>query len=289
MYEPHLHHNSNGNGDHELVEEVIPEDENTTISIPQTNARPTIHWGPVVDSDLNNSKEQINTDAEHFDALFARSNVSPPPSHPRCYSSCSTTAVPSLLLTANVPSNAHARSQPLLSSSPMSKRQSHDYTADANHRQSTPSSPTSKSPSSSSSAAAAAQTKRKNFSLTHAAQTFLQASNIQNEQLEPLARSCSYKRPQSMKKYRQKKKEKEKEKEQQQQSLSTRKYSTTTTTQNNHIPNTTTSDSSRKSISATTTRISAVDLMATDDPQDQWSSPKIQRSGRIGKSHCSIT
>ena len=280
MYEPHLHHNSNGNGDHELVEEVIPEDENSMISIPQINTRPTIHWGPVVDTDVN-SKEEINTDTEQFDALFARSNASsPPPSHPRCYSSCSTTAVP-LLLTANIPTNAHAKSQPLLTSSPMSKRQSHDYTADNNHRQSIPSSPTSKSASSSSSVAA--QTKRKNFSLTHSAQTFLQASNIQIEQLEPLARSCSYKRPQSMKKYRQKKKEKEKEKEQQ-QSLSTRKYSTTATTQNNHIPNTTTSDSSRKSISATTTRISAADLMATDDPQDQWSSPKIQRSGRIGKS-----
>jgi hypothetical protein len=280
MYEPHLHYNSNGNEDHELVNEVIPEDENSTKSIPQINVRPTIHWGPVVDSDLN-SKEQINTDTEHFDALFARSNASSPPlSHPRCYSSCSPSTVPSLLI-ANVSSNALATSQPLLSSSPLSKRQSDDHTVDNNHRQSIPSSPTSKSRSSNSSVAA--QTRRKNFSLTHASQTFLQASNIQNEQLEPLARSCSYKRPQSLKKYRQKKKEKEKEKEkEQQQSFSTRKYSTTTT-QNNPMLHTTASDSSRKSVTATTARISAVDLMAADDTQDQWSSPKIQRAERLGK------
>jgi hypothetical protein len=280
MYEPHLHYNSNGNEDHELVDEIILEDESSTKFTSQMNSRPTIiHWGPVVEGDLN-SKEEINTDTDHFDALFARSNASSPPlTHARCYSSSSSSTVPSLL-TANVPSNVHANSQPLLSSSPSSKqRQSHDYTSDTNHHQSISSSPTSKTPSSNFSVAA--QTKRKNFSLTHASQTFLQASNIQNEPLEPLARSCSYKRPQSIKKYRQKKKEKEKEKEQQ-QSFSTRK-SSTIITQNNHIPYITASDSSRKSVTTPTTRISAVDLMAMDDPQDQWSSPRTQRSERLGK------
>jgi hypothetical protein len=273
MYEPYLNHISNGNEDNELINEVIPEDETST----KINSRPTIHWGPIVEGD-SNGKEQINTDTEHFDALFARSNASPPPltSHPRSYSSSSPSTVPSLL-TANTSSHLSARSQPLLSSSPSSKqRQSHDLTIEINHQQSISSSPKSQQSNSSS-----ARTKRKNFSLTHATQTFLQASNSQNEQLGPLARSCSYKRPQSIKKYRQKTKEKEKEKEQ--QYFSTRKYSTTITAQNNHSPYTTTSDSSRKSVTTTTGRISAADLMATDDPQDQWSSPKTQRSERLGK------
>lgn len=264
MYDPHVTHLTNGTED----QEVTPENETST----KNNSRPTIHWGPVVDGDVN-GKEEINTETDHFDALFARSNASPP-SHPRCYSSCSPSTIPSLL-TANTPTHLTAKSQPLLSASPSSKhRQSNDHSSDTN-----PSSPRTSQQSNPPSA----RTKRKNFSLTHAAQTFLQASNSQNEQLEPLARSCSYKRPQSIKKYRQKKKEKEKEKEQQQQSLSPYKHSTITTSQNNQLPYMATSDSSRKSVTATTPRISAADLMSTDDPQDQWSSPKPRRSERLGK------
>ena len=123
-----------------------------------------------------------------------------------------------------------------------------------------------------------AQARRKKFFSTHAAQIFLQSSNSQSEQLEPLARSCSYKRPQSIKKYRQQKKGKEKEKEQKEYS-STRKYST----YNNNILRTVTSDSARKSVGGATSRISATDLMATVDRHDQWSSPKALRSGRVGK------
>jgi len=275
MYEPHLNHISNGTEDNELVNEVILENEISSKYMSQINSRPTIHWGPVEEGD-SNGKEQINTDTDHFDALFARSNASP--THPRCYSSCSPATIPSLL-TADTSSNLIAKSQPLLSSSPSSKqKQGHDIPTDTNHRQSVSSS----SPKNQQSNSTSAHTKRKNFSLTHATQTFLQASNSQNEQLEPLARSCSYKRPQSIKKYRQKKKEKEKEKEQQQY-LSTRKSSIITTSQNNHTPHTVISDSSRKSVTATIGRISATDLMATDDPQDQWSSPKIPRSERLGK------
>jgi hypothetical protein len=268
MYEPNVNYIPNGTENNELVNEIIQEDETSTTIMSQINSRPTIHWGPVVEGDLN-SKEEINTDTEHFDALFARSNASPPPaSHPRCNSSCSPSTVSSLL-PINPSSQLYANSQPLLSSSPSSKqKQSHDITpTDINHQQSNSSS---------------ARTKRKNFSLTHAAQTFLQAANGQNEQLEPLARSCSYKRPQSIKKYRQKKKEKEKD--QQQHFSSARKYSTTTSSQNNHISHTVTSaDSSRKSVIAITPRISAIDLMATDDPHDQWSSPNTRRSTRVGK------
>jgi hypothetical protein len=274
MYEPHLNHISNGNEDNELVNEVISENEVSTKYLSQINSRPTIHWGPVVEGD-SNGKEQINTDTDHFDALFARSNASPPP-HPRCYSSCSPSTGPSLLI-ADTSSHLTAKSQPLLSSSPSSKqKQPHDVPTDTNHRQSGSSS----SPKTQQSNSTSAHTKRKNFSLTHATQTFLQASNSQNEQLEPLARSCSYKRPQSIKKYRQKKKEKEKE---QQQYLSTRKSSIIITSQNNHTPYTVISDSSRKSVTAIIGRVSATDLMAADDPQDQWSSPKIRRSERIGK------
>lgn len=261
MYEPHLHEN-NTNGD-EIIIESIPDD--STSMLPSISIRPTIHWGPVEDSDLN-GKEQINTDTEQFDALFARSNASsPPPSHPRCYSSCSTATAPSFLTTNSTSSHLHARSQPLLSASPTSKpRQSSDLPSDILQ----------------SSNSSTAQTKRKNFSLTHTAQDFLQAANIQNEQLEPLARSCSYKRPQSMKKYRQKKKEKEKE-QQPQQFLSARKSSTTITSTANHsIVLSATSDSSRKSITSPSGRVSAADLMATDD---HWSSPTTRRSERIGK------
>jgi hypothetical protein len=122
--------------------------------------------------------------------------------------------------------------------------------------------------------------KRKTFSLTHAAQAFLQSSNAQCEQLEPLARSCSYKRPQSIKKYRQQKRGKEKEKEKEQKEyLSSRKYSI----YHNNILNTVASSCARKSVSSATSRISAIDLMAADDPHDQWSNPKANRSGRVGK------
>ncbi|CAF2956650.1 unnamed protein product [Rotaria sp. Silwood2] len=274
MYEPHLNHKSNSNEDHELVNDIIPEDEASTTIISQNNSRPTIHWGLVVEGD-SNGKEQINTDTEHFDALFARSNASPlPASHPRCYSSCSPSTVPSI--SPNTTStHLCAKSQPLLSSLPSSKqKQSQETISDTSHRQSASSTPKSQQ-----SNPTLARTKRKNFSLTHAAQTFLQASTSQNEQLEPLARSCSYKRPQSIKKYRQKKKEKEKD---QQQYFSTRKNSTTTTSQNNHSFHRVTSDSFRKSITATTARVSAADLMTTGEPQDQWSSPNSQRASRIG-------
>jgi hypothetical protein len=273
MYEPHLNQLSNGNEDSALAHETILEDETSTTFISQHNSRPTIHWGPVVEGD-SNGKEQINTETDHFDALFARSNASPsPPPHPRCYSSCSPATDPSLL-TATASSHISAKSQPLLSSS--KQKQPHDLTPDTSSRQSISSSSSSKNQQSNSSSA---RNKRKNFSLTHTAQTFLQATNSQNEQLEPLARSCSYKRPQSIKKYRQKKNEKEKEKDQEQY-FSARKNSITTTSQNNPSLYTGTYDSPRKSVTA---RVSATDLMATDDQQDQWSSPSAQRSGRVGK------
>ncbi|CAF0780110.1 unnamed protein product [Rotaria sordida] len=276
MYEPHLNHKSNSNDEHELVNDVILEDEVSPTIISQNNSRPTIHWGRIVEGDLN-GKEQINTDTEHFDALFARSNASPlSPSHPRCYSSCSPSTV-SPISPTNTSTHLYATSQPLLSSSPSSKqKQSHDTIMDINQRQSTSTTSTHKNQQSN---PTLAHTKRKNFSLTHTAQTFLQTSTSQNEQLEPLARSCSYKRPQSIKKYRQKKKEKEKD---HQQYFPTRKYSTTTTSQNNHSFHQGTSDSFRKSVTAATARVSATDLMATDDPQDQWSSLNTQRSTRVG-------
>ena len=165
----------------------------------------------------SNTKKEINTDTEHFDALFARSKVSPSsPPHPRCYSTCSPSSSSSLLIN-NVPSHLYAESQSQLPSSPLPKqKQSHDITIDINHPQSISSTSNTKSQQSSS---ASARAKRKKFSVTHEAQTFLQASNIHSEHSEPLARSCSYKRPQSIKKYRQNKKEKEKD--QQQYSFST--------------------------------------------------------------------
>jgi hypothetical protein len=288
MFEPRLNSISNELDDSDLIHEIIPEDETSIDMLSHMNVRTTIHWAPVVEGDFN-SKEHINTDAEHFDALFARSNGSSPPSHPRCYSSGSPSTAPSLL-TADPTTQIYAQSQPLLStsSSPSKLKQSSEIIADVPSQQSTVSSSSSSSLKTSSSSARA---KRKNFSLTHAAQTFLQASNGQNEQLEPLARSCSYKRPQSIKKYRQKKKEKEREKEkekEQQQThyLSSHQYSTMATSPNTHTSSSATTDSSRKSIVATTTvvaRISAADLMTVDDAQDQWSSLQAQRSGRIGK------
>jgi len=269
MYEPHHHHHhlqSNENDENELVNETIPED-----SISHRNSRTTIHRRSEREGDIN-IKQKINTDTAYFDALFARSNASPPPlPHPRCYSSCSPSTVPFQLFTDNL--HNYAKSQPHLISS-YSPHSAHSFKQYDDRRQSTASSSKSQqsnptlSPNS-------AQIKRKNFSLTHAAQVFLQSSNSQ--QLEPLARSCSYKRPQSIKKYRQKKgKEKEKE---QKEYFSTRKYST----HNNNILHTVASDSARKSVSSATSRISATDLMATDDPHDQWSNPKTQRSGRVGK------
>jgi hypothetical protein len=276
MYEPHHHHHhhqpqSNENDDNELVNEIIPEND-----ISHTNSRTTIHWRPDREGDMN-IKQKINTDTEYFDALFARSNASPPPSpHPRCYSSCSPSTIPFQIFT-DTSSHNYAKSQPHLisSSSPYSVKQ---YEA---RRKSTVSSVKSQqsnptlSPNS-------AQMKRKTFSLTHSAQAFLQSANSHCEQLEPLARSCSYKRPQSIKKYRQQKKSKEKEKEkekEQKEYFPSRKYST----HNNNILHTVISDSTRKSVSSATSRVSAIDLMATDDPHDQWSNPKTNRSGRVGK------
>jgi hypothetical protein len=267
MYEPHHHHHPQSN-ENELVNDVILEDGRS-----HRNSRTTIHRRPEREGDMN-IKQKINTDTEYFDALFARSNASPPLSpHPRCYSSCSPSTIPFQIFTDNL--HNYAKSQPhLLSSSSSSPRSVHLIKQYDDRRQSTASSAKSQqsnptlSPNS-------AQIKRKNFSLTHAAQVFLQTSNSQ--QLEPLARSCSYKRPQSIKKYRQKK-GKEKEKEQKEYS-STRKYST----HNNNILHTVASDSARKSVSSATSRISATDLMATDDPHDQWSNPKTHRSGRVGK------
>ncbi|CAF1087753.1 unnamed protein product [Rotaria magnacalcarata] len=276
MYEPHLNQLSNSNETHELVDDVIFEDKASPTVISQNNSRPTIHWDFVVEGD-SSGKEQINTDTDHFDALFARSNASPLPSpHPRCYSSCSPATAPQ-----SSPSNtsAHfiAKSQPLLPSSPSFKpKQSCDSAIDASHKQSTSSTSTPKSQQSN---PALARTKRKNFSLTHAAQTFLQASNTQNEQLEPLARSCSYKRPQSIKKYRQKKKEKEKD---QHQYFSAHKSNTSAPSQNSQSFYRVTSDSFRKSIATPTGRVSVADLMANDDTSDQRSSPNTERAARIG-------
>ena len=279
MFEPQLNSMANGTESGDFIPKTIFEDETSIEVISQIIVRPTIHWGPVVEGG-SNSKEQINTDTEHFDALFARSNEpSSPPSHPRCYSSCSPSTAPSLL--AATPSvHLHAKSQPLLSSpiSPLKVKQINDSSNDIPSRQSTVSSSSSLKNGSSSSSSA--RIKRKNFSLTHTAQTFLQASNSQTEQLEPLARSCSYKRPQSMKKYRQKKKEKE-----QPLSLSARQSSTIATLPTTtHISSSIIADSARKSIvAAAPARISATDLMTTDDPHEQWSNLKIQRAARIGK------
>lgn len=254
MYETNINILSDGKeNDTELDEE----------NLAKTNSRPTIHWGPVLKTD-SIVKEEINTDTDHFDALFARSNASPP--HPRCYSTCSPSTVPTLITTDTSP-QLIAKSHPLLNSS--KTKSSQEITAEPN------SSPGQMS----------AKTKRKNFSLTHSGQTFLQATVYPHEQLEPLARSCSYKRPQSIKKYRQKKdKEKEKEQQQQQQEsyFSQRNSGTVATSQANHSAFTVMSDSTRKSTTNTTPRISATELMAIDDPQDQWSSPKPTRSERLG-------
>jgi len=275
MFEPHVNPIMTGLDQNDLIHETIPEDDTTMIN----NGRPTIHWGPVLDGGESTSKGQINTDTDHFDALFARSNHSSPPPHPRCYSSCSPATAPQNL--SNNPSTQpYAKSQPLLSSSPNSSSplkikgpQQNDGSIENPGQQSNASSSSSSLKTSSSSA----RMKRKNFSLTHAAQTFLQASNCQTEQLEPLARSCSYKRPQSIKKYRQKKKDKDKDKDKnkdkESQTLSGRPSQPISAP----LPPST---SARKSIGGG--RISAIDLMTTDDPQDQWSNLQSQRSGRVG-------
>lgn len=195
-------------------------------NLTRINSRPTIHWDPVLETG-SIVKEEINTDTEHFDALFARSNAYP--SHPRCYSTCSPPTVPTVITTGTSPQLV-AKSQPLLNS--LKAKGSEEILAEMN----------------SSSGQISAKTKRKNFSLTHSGQTFLQATVYPHEQLEPLARSCSYKRPQSIKKYRQKKdKEKEKEEQQKQSYFSQRNSSIITTSQTNHSPSAFTSDSTRKS------------------------------------------
>ena len=256
MYEANLNDLSDGKEN-----EMGLGDEN----LPRVNSRPTIHWGPVLETD-STVKEEINTNTDHFDALFARSNASL--SHPRCYSTCSPLTVPTLITTDTSP-GLTAKSQPLLSSS--RTKNSQEMLAESN----------------SSSKQMSAKAKRKNFSLTHSGQTFLQATASPHEQLEPLARSCSYKRPQSIKKYRQKK-EKEKEQQQQQSYFSQRNSSTLATSQTNHPLCTVASDSSRKSLANTTARISATELMATDDPQDQWSGSKQTRTERLGMKHVDV-
>ena len=291
MYEPHHHHHhhyrqSTENEDNELANEVILEDK-----ISPTHSRTKLSR----QGDLN-VKQTINTDSEQFDALFARSSVSPPPSpHPRCYSSGSPCPpIPFPIFADTATSEHHAKSQPhLISSSssppplpppPFSAKSVID-----DRRQSTVSSVKSQS-SNPVLAPNCAQMKRKTFSLTHTSQAFLQSSNFQSEPLEPLARSCSYKRPQSIKKYRQAKRGKEREQREcfpSTSSSSSRKYST----QNNNILHTVVATATRRSVSSATSRISAIDLMANDDPHDQWSNTKSNRSGRVGKSksinnHC---
>ncbi|UJR09356.1 hypothetical protein I4U23_013600 [Adineta vaga] len=270
MHEPHLHQESIKDKNDELRNENPLEKTNS-----RTASRTTVHWKPSQNENNINSKQQINTDTEQFDALFARSNASSPPSpHPRCYSSTTPVTLP-FQLSTDTPTHHYAKSQPHLTSLPTRSVRIVD-----DRRQSNTSSNKSQQ-SSATLSPVVAQTKRKNFFLTHAAQVFLQSSNSQSEQLEPLARSCSYKRPQSIKKYRQQKKEKgkerEKEKERKEYS-SPRKYST----YNNNILHTVALDSARKSVSVVPSRISATDLMATVDPHDQWSSPKALRSGRVG-------
>lgn len=280
MYEPSYHHHQQQQSDeNDLINEknhLIDSDD-----LPVKTSRTSMHRQPQEERECDdmNIKQQINTDTAQFDALFARSNASPPPSpHPRCYSSCSPSTVPFQIFTQTSTHN-HAKSHPYLSSSASSSRsakQQQQQITKQDRRSSTISS--NKSPRSSSSLSnSSAQMKRQTFSLTHAAQTFLQSTNSQSE---PLARSCSYKRPQSIKKYRQQKRGKEKEKEKEQKEyFSSRKSST----YNNNILHTVVSDSARKSISGATSRVSATDLMANDDLYDQWSNPKSHRSARVGK------
>lgn len=272
MYEPHHHHHhqyrqSNENQDNELANEIILED-----NISPTHSRTKISRRIDREGDL---KATIDTNAEQFDALFARSNVSPPPSpHPRCYSSGSPTSTIPFAIFADQSIETHAQSQPHLISSPPPPSPSVKSSND-DRRQSTVSSIKSQS-SNPVLSPNSAQMKRKTFSLTHTSQPF-QSGNFQSEHLEPLARSCSYKRPQSIKKYRQAaKKGKEKE---QKECFSSRKSST----QNNNILNTVAATTTRRSVSSATSRISAIDLMAADDPHDQWSNSKGNRSGRVGK------
>ena len=267
MHESHYYSPSNETYNIESLKEVIFEDNPS-----HQNSRTAIYWELNQEDDMD-IKQQINTNTEYFDALFARSNASVlplPPPHPRCYSSCSPSTVPFQVFVDN-PLDNYAKSQPHLTSS-------HSAKQIESCRQSAIS--LSKSQQSSSTVSStSAQIKRKSFFLTHVAQTLLQTSNSQCEQLQPLARSCSYKRPQSIKKYRQtKEKEKEKEKEQKGHT-SSRKYSTYA----NSNFHTVAFYSGRKSITGTALRISATDLMAVDDPRDQWSSPRAHRSQRIGK------
>ena len=261
----------------ELVHDTIPEDD-----ISPHHSRPAIHWRPDLEGDTH-VKEQINTDTEQFDALFARSNASPPPSpHPRCYSSTSPSARPSQILT-EIPLHLYAKSQPHLIFSSSSSSSSSAKAFNDRRRSLAAGSPSLSVKSQSSNPSllsSSAQMKRKNFSVPHTGQAFLQSTTSPSEQLEPLARSCSYKRPQSIKKYRQQKKGKEREKEQKEYSASSATSSRKYSTQNNNVSRTVTSESARKSISSATSRISATDLMANDD---QWSSPKANRSARIGK------
>ena len=276
MHELDINQTSNSNEDHEIVNEIMPDDKIPTTILSQNNKPSTIHMEFVVEGD-SNTKDEINTDTEHFDALFARSKASlRSPSHLFRYGSFSPSNSSSFLIN-DAPAHLYAKPPLQLLSSPLSKqKQSHDITIDISHPQSISSTSNAKSQQASSTLALA---KRKKFSVTHEAQTFLQSPNIQSEQLEPLARSCSYKRPQSLKKYRQNTKEEEKG---QQQYFSPRKYSATLS-QNNHILHPTMSDSFRKTTTTATTKISAADLMVNINPDDRWSSLNTPRSMRIGK------
>jgi hypothetical protein len=248
----------NINDKKELIHEIILEDDRSSTSYRRSSIR----------HDDSTIKEEINTDTKQFDELFARSQGSPsPPSpHPRCYSSSSPSTAPFQCLDA-VPSHSYARSQPHLITL-------NDSSCDIAVC-------TSKS----------VRIKRQTLTLTPMSNAVLRSSlttttntSHPNERLGPLARSCSYKRPQSMKKYRQQKQGKEQEQKEYSStlspspspSISSRKYSA----QNNNIARTVTSDSVRKSISCVTSRASPSDIMANDD---QCSSPKVQRSTRIGK------
>jgi len=187
-------------------------------------------------------KEQIDTNTEQFDVLFARSQA-------RSYSS----TTPSNIPTSNeTPNHPYAKSQPQL----ISCRTSPSRSPSSDNRQ------------------------HQTFllqSTTRSSSTGVTTVPGSGGSGEPLARSCSYKRPQSIKKYRRKEKEQKRQGEAKEYSSSSSRKSTQTT-QNNNISRTGISVDSlsrRKS-----SRISINDLMANDD--EQWSSPRTQRSTRLG-------
>jgi len=193
-------------------------------------------------------KEQIDTTTEHFDALFARSQS-------RSYSS----TTPSNIPVANAKSNnLYAKSQPQL----ITRRTS---------------SPSRSSPDNRQHQIFLLQSTTRSASTGVTSATPAPVSGRASSG-EPLARSCSYKRPQSIKKYRRKEKEQKRQGEEAKEYSSTSSRKSTQTTQNNNISRTGISVDSlsrRKS-----SRVSVTDLMANDD--EQWSSPRTQRSTRLG-------